>query len=53
MVMVNKKFWLGAAAFALALAAVLPGSVSAATVKCPDYSGKVVTRRSALAVGRS
>ncbi len=46
MVMVNKKFWLGAAAFALALAAVLPGSVSAATVKCPDYSGKVVKVKS-------
>lgn len=42
MLTVNKKLWFGATAFALALAGVLPGSVSAATVKCPDYSGKVV-----------
>lgn len=42
MLTVNKRLWFGAAAFALVLASALPNVALAATVKCPDYSGKVV-----------
>lgn len=46
MVVFNKKAVFGLAALALVLGSALPGMASAATVKCPDYSGKVVKVKS-------
>lgn len=46
MVVFNKNTAFGLAALALVLGSALPGMASAATIKCPDYSGKVVKVKS-------